>query len=69
MRLDHVPLALNVFIQRQEPVEIVQNLIVVNPFGGLVFPHEDKKGSSPKSVGNFARFFQLEIYIRGFSKA
>lgn len=22
-----------------------------------------KEGSSPKSVGNFARFFQLEIYI------
>jgi hypothetical protein len=26
-------------------------------------------GSSPKRVGNFARFFQLEIYIRGFSEA
>jgi hypothetical protein len=28
-----------------------------------------KSGSSPKRVGNFAQFVQLEIYIRGFSKA
>jgi hypothetical protein len=27
------------------------------------------KGSSPKRVGNFVAFFQLEIYIRGFSEA
>ena len=26
-------------------------------------------GSSPKRVGNFVLFFQLEIYIRGFSEA
>jgi len=26
-------------------------------------------GSSPKRVGNFVTFFQLEIYIRGFSEA
>jgi hypothetical protein len=26
-------------------------------------------GSSPKRVGNFVAFFQLEIYIRGFSEA
>jgi hypothetical protein len=26
-------------------------------------------GSSPKRVGNFVPFFQLEIYIRGFSEA
>ena len=28
-----------------------------------------KKGSSPKRVGNFVRFFRLEIYIRGFFEA
>jgi hypothetical protein len=26
-------------------------------------------GSSPRRVGNFVPFFQLEIYIRGFSEA
>ena len=31
--------------------------------------NKEKDGSSPKSVGNFTQFFQLEIYIRGFSKA
>ena len=29
----------------------------------------DYYGSSPKCVGNFVTFFQLEIYIRGFSEA
>jgi hypothetical protein len=35
----------------------------------IILVNKNIYGSSPKRVGNFVPFFQLKIYIRGFSEA